>query len=194
MRDGWVWIIPGVVLLSAVAVTVRAADDAPDAAWKAWVTGLGASGYRVTQGGSYEVDNAACRKIVAVFGTCFGNNAAAPYVIPQIPIDATAVDKSYAKPFTTPGGGGAPSNMFYRLSDADAAVTIIRLPPQAAYWGFQSYLFTRKATDYPANSDARHAQSPDPGRYEIFGSLGNDINNMVISNRLGAVGDNGTVV
>lgn len=84
--------------------------------------------------------------------------------------------------------------MLYRLSDRDASVIIVSVPPQAAYWGFQSYVFSRKASDYPQGSDAHHTVTPDPNRYELFASLGNDLNHRVLAGRLGPAWGQGTVV
>jgi hypothetical protein len=169
----------------------RGADDL--ASWKSWVEQLPQSGYSVSQGGTMVVDTAACSRISAVFGSCFGNNAAAPYIVPEPPIDGTTVNGFYGPYFTEPGATGAPSNMLYRLADTDALVTLVQLPPQAAYLGYQSYLFTREAVNY-SESPTMQVVSPDPARYEIFGSFGNDINNTVIKNRLGAAWDNGVAV
>ena len=83
--------------------------------WQGWVDSLTGSGYTVAQGGVFTIDNAACAEIVAVFGSCFGNNSAAPYIVPQPPIGDTYVDPDYATPFTVAGATGAPSNMFFRL-------------------------------------------------------------------------------
>lgn len=160
----------------AATINVGLAAD-PQTQWRDWALGLGKSGYRVSQGASTVIDSAACRKIVA-----------------EIPVDGTAIDPQYARFFTTKGPKGAASNMLYRLTDAEAAVMIVTLPPQAAYWGFQSYVFTRNALSYPRESDVRHTVSPDPSRYELLASLGNAVNNRVMIGRLGAVWGQGTVV
>ena len=163
------------------------------AAWQSWVEGLSGSGYIVAQGGVFTIDNAACAEIVAVFGSCFGNNAAAPYIVPQPPIGDTYVDPDYATPFTVAGATGTPSNMFFRLANNDALVTILRLPPKAAYLGYQSYVFTSEISNYPTTVTG-HVVSPDPSRYEIFGSMGNNINNVVVARQLGKVWNNQAIV
>lgn len=164
-------------------------------AWEAWLGQLNQSGYRVSQGGVKLFDNATCAELITVFGSCFANNPAAPYFVPEPPVDGTYVDPVYGTPFTTPGATGAPSNMFYRLANTDALVTLVALPSQAAYMGYQSYVFTRAADRYPATVSSRSTlpptPSPDTHRYEIFGSIGNDINNVIIANRLGSVWNNG---
>lgn len=184
------------LLMSGAAL---AADGSSTEAWTQWLEDLGRpiwSGgprYEVTQGGVLEVDDSVCPQIVAVFGTCFGNNAAAPYIVPEPPIDGTYVDPYYATPFTTPGVTGAPSNMIYRLAPTDALVTVVELPPQAAYLGYQSYLFSREISDYPTKVRGQ-VVSPDPDRYEIFGSVGNDMNNVILGQQLGQVWNGGAAV
>lgn len=170
--------------LTLLSVTAQAGDTAEMAAWKAWLGGLG-RGFAVTQGGSTTVGTAGCVPIIAVFGGCFGNNPAAPYIIPVPPVGDTYVDPYYGTPFNTQGSTGLTSNMIYRQAESEAIVTLVNLPPPAAYFGFQTYLFTREAGQYP-NDGTTRTPSPDPGRYEIFGSLGSTINNVMIARQIGA--------
>jgi hypothetical protein len=162
--------------------------------WQAWVSGLSAQGYAVSQGSAWKIDTAGCAQITTVFGNCFGNNAAAPYIVPQPPVGAGYhVDPTYGNPFLTGNPpASAQSNMVFRASEGDAIINVVNLPPQAAYFGYQSYLFSRLKSLYtttppratlapPAIADSVDA------RYEIFGSLGNSINNIVIAQQLGAV-------
>ena len=184
-------LVAGTLYLLAGAAAAHATTSV--AAWQGWVQGLGHAGYTVAQGGVFTINNAACAEIVAVFGSCFGNNAAAPYIVPQPPIGGTYVDPDYATPFTVAGATGAPSNMFYRLANDDALVTILNLPPKAAYLGYQSYVFTSAISNYPTKVKGQ-VVSPDPSRYEIFGSMGNDINDVVVERRLGQVWNNEAIV
>ncbi len=154
-------------------------------AWESWVKNLNRDGYTVDQGTVAVVDNAACERFVMVFGSCFGNNAAAPYIVPVPPIDSTLVDPYYGGIFTTFGETGSPSNMFYRLSDRDALVTIVSPPPKAAYLGYQGYLFSRSTSEYTGSSSGKTI-SPNPSRYEIFGSFGNDVNSVILERSIGS--------
>ncbi|WP_345973968.1 hypothetical protein [Sulfurimonas sp. HSL3-7] len=159
----------------------QADAQAPIKPWQSWAESLSTREYNVTQGSVYMVDNAACDKLISVFGTCFGNNPAAPYLIPQLPVGETYVDPYYAYDFDATGPDGDRTNMFFRLGENDALVTIVNLPPKAAYMGYQTYLFSRDVSYYAAlTSDPK--TTPDPYRAEIFGSLGNDINNVVVQN------------
>ena len=150
------------------------------------VTGLREDGYHVAQGNAFLFTNADCPSFVAVFGSCFGNNSAAPYVVPQPPTEGSYVDPNYAAPFNTPGPNGQNTNIVYRLSNNDALITIVSYPPTGAYFGYQSYVFTSEISNYPVSLPlqvvAPHGNNP-ASRYELFGSIGNDVNNVIVQNQ-----------
>ena len=148
-----------------------------------WVTGL-SPGYTTEQGSVFLMLNTDCPEFVSVFGSCFGQNPAAPYIIPEPPIEQSYVDPDYATTFENQSSTGNTTDMFYRLSDNDALVTIISYPPKAAYLGYQSYVFSREISDYAGITPPRApVVSPDPDRYELFGSLGNDQNSVIFQNQ-----------
>lgn len=148
-----------------------------------WITGLNADGYKSAQGNAFLMTNNECPEFVQVFDSCFGQNPAAPYVIPQPPVEDSYVDPAYAAPFNTPGPDGE-TNVIYRLGNQDALITIMSYPPKAAYFGYQSYVFTSETSNYTGITPPRsRTVSPDPARYELFGSLGNDINNVITENQ-----------
>jgi hypothetical protein len=154
--------------------------------WSSWISSLTSSGYSITQGGVMQVSNNDCAQFISAFGTCFGNNAAAPYLIPQVPSDGTYMD-SYSSSFNVVSLTGANSNINYRLSDNDALVVVVNLPPQAAYMGYQSYMFSRATSWYAANNiTPQTTLSSDASRASIFGSLGNAINNTIVANQSGS--------
>lgn len=150
------------------------------------VTSLRSSGYMVTQGNAFLFTNADCPTFVEIFGSCFGNNSAAPYVIPQPPTEGSYVDPDYAAPLNTPGPNGQNTNIVYRLSDNDALITVVSYPPTGAYFGYQSYVFTSEISNYPTTLPlqviAPHGSNP-ASRYELFGSIGNDVNNVIVQNQ-----------
>jgi len=81
-----------------------------------------------------------------------------------------------------------PSNFFYRLSDNDALITVVQYPAKAAYFSYLSYVFTSATSHYPAQTtppNPQQVKSPNPNRYEIFGSVGNAVNNVVVQNQNG---------
>lgn len=136
-----------------------------------------------------------CPQSFAVMQTCYFNNPAAPYVMAVVPywLDEY-VDQA------TQGAFG-PTDLGYGTSfrfDPNEAIVIFGvLPPEAAYFGIQSYLFTRQG-DYRTDNDtypfitaigARdvffHALPGNPGRINSFDSLSNSNNNVVIERQSG---------
>jgi hypothetical protein len=159
-----------------------------------WIKHLASRNYTVVQGNVFLMVNAECPTFVAIFDSCFGNNPAAPYIILQPPIEYSYVDPYYAVPLETPGPEGL-TNIIYRLGSHDALVTLISYPPKAAYFGYQSYVFTREISAYAGITPPRPPTvSPDPSRYEIFGSIGNAVNNVIVQNQYGSAPWGGTVV
>ena len=152
-----------------------------------WVNNLSSQGYHIVQGNVFLLGNDQCPAFVEVFNSCFGQNPASPYIVPQPPIENSYVDPYYAPTFTTPGPQG-PTNVFYKLSNNDALITIVSYPPVAAYFGYQSYVFTSETSNYTnITPPLLRVVSPDPNRYDIFGSIGNDINNVIVQNQAGTV-------
>ena len=159
-----------------------------------WINTLSSQDYTVVQGNVFLMVNTDCPTFVAIFDSCFGQNPASPYIIPQPPIEHSYVDPYYAVQLNTPGPDGL-TNIMYRLGDHDALVTIIAYPPKAAYFGYQSYVFTRDISHYAGITPPRPPTvSPDPSRYEIFGSIGDDVNSVIVQNQYGSAPWGGTVV
>ncbi len=143
--------------------------------YKAWLAQLPQGGYQASQGNAYLMTNSDCALFISIFGSCFDQNPAAPYIIPQPPIEQSYVDPYYAVPLNQTSPDGA-ANIIYRLSDQEALVTIVSYPPKAAYLGYQSYVFSSETRNYPT-TDPLQILSPDPSRFELFASIGNDVNN-----------------
>jgi hypothetical protein len=150
------------------------------------VTQLRESGYRVVQGSAFLFTNASCPTFVGIFGNCFGNNSAAPYVVPQPPVGDSYEDPDYAVPLDTVDANGVKTNIIYRLSDNEALITVVQYPSTAAYFGYQTYVFTSAMSNYsttdPLQVVAPHGSNP-ASRYELFASIGNDVNNVVVQNQ-----------
>lgn len=149
-----------------------------------WINHLSQYGYSSSQGNTYLMTNEECPLYISIFNSCFDQNPAAPYIIPQVPTEQSYVDPFYAEQLTTIGPNGLPTNIIYRLGDNDALVTIVSYPPKAAYLGYQSYVFTSESSNYPIKVPLQIV-SPDPARYELFASIGNDINNVIVQNQNG---------
>jgi len=162
-----------------------------DTSWNSWVQALSDDGYTVTAGAARIQTSADCDQFVDMFGSCWGNNPAAPYVLIEPPSDGTYVNPTYAEPFSETTDDGTAVNLFWRLAPTDALVTVIDLPPQAAYFGYQSYLFTREASAYDSLVETN--TSPDDARLELFASVGNAINQAVIKQASGLDFGGGTI-
>lgn len=83
-----------------------------------------------------------CRQSYDVMGSCYFNNPAAPYLLPALPYwPEEFVDPATAGAFgATKKGYGTT----FRLDPNEAIVIFGFLPPEASYFGVQSYLFSRK--------------------------------------------------
>jgi len=168
--------------------------DPPINIYSSWLNNLFPD-FRVVQGNVFLMTSTDCPTFIAIFNSCFGNNPAAPYIIPQPPVEDSYVDPHYAKDLNTPGPNGQTTNIIYRLSDDEALVTIVSYPPQAAYLGYISYVFTSRLINYVGiTPPLPRTRSPDRKRYEIFGSIGNDVNNVVVQNQLGVAPWNQAIV
>jgi hypothetical protein len=156
----------------------------PIGLYSSWITGLWPE-YRVVQGNTFLMTAMDCPIFIRIFQSCFGNNPAAPYIIPQPPVENSYVDPYYARPLNTQGPNGQTTNIIYRLTDREALITIVSYPPKAAYLGYISYVFTSESSNYVDVTPPRPPiPSPDPNRYEIFASIGNDVNDVIVQNQL----------
>jgi hypothetical protein len=169
-------------------------NEPPIGLYSSWLNNLFPA-FRVVQGNIFLMTASDCPTFIAIFNSCFGNNPAAPYIIPQPPVEDSYVDPHYAKDLNTPGPNGKPTNIIYRLTDHEALVTIVSYPPKAAYLGYISYVFTSLISNYAGiTPPTPPTPSPDPKRYDIFGSIGNDVNDVVVQNQLGVPPWNNAIV
>lgn len=158
-------------------------------------------GYEVARGYFKLYTKEDCGASYDVMGTCFGNNPAAPYVMPVVP----SWPDEWVDPATVGAFGSTEEgySVSFRFAPREAIVILGLLPPPAKYFGMQTYLATRQG-DFKKDSpqykyletlgpDALNmlfAYVPDnPNRFEIFGTLSNSINNVVIERQSGAAFD-----
>lgn len=142
-----------------------------------------------------------CPYSFSVMKSCYGNNPAAPYVMYAVPPwPEEFIDPATQQAFGPTEAGYSNS---FRLDPREAIVILGKLPPQAAYFGLQTYLFTRQGTydqqsiqyrffaKYFSNMiDTFFIEMPgNPHRVQIFASLSNSINNVVIERQSGAAFD-----
>jgi hypothetical protein len=169
---------------------------------------LDKQGYEVLRGYFKLYTTDECDLSYEVMHTCYGNNPAAPYVIPIVPpwpdhpgpgewVDSATIG---ALGKTVPGYNG-----IYRLDPHEALVILAQMPPPAAYFGEQTYLFTRAGELHtkgdPQESDQQKMiegnfpylvptfftlvphEREGAHRVEIMADVSNSTNNVVIKNQ-----------
>jgi hypothetical protein len=157
-------------------------------------------GYEVSRGYFKLYTHEDCDSSYAVLGTCNGNNPAAPYVQPVVqPWPEEYVDPHLAGAFGPTAAGYATT---FRFAPREALVILGVLPPPAAYFGLQTYLFTRQgAFDMKSAQYQYFAPNAymlrmffstvpnEPERIQAFSSLSNSNNHVVIERQSGEVWD-----
>ena len=159
---------------------------------------LEAKGYEVAQGNwnLFTIDD--CKYAIQSLGNCLGNNPAAPYIIPTVPLwPDEFVDEHMRNVF-----GPTADNTWwtYRLDQREALVVVGLLPPPGRYFGMQTYVFSREGTIntsdeiYQSVTDEfmksiLFMYSPNPARPLVFSSVGDSNNNVVIERQSGAAFD-----
>ena len=153
----------------------------------------------------YTIDE--CDVSYAVMRTCFGNNPAAPYVLPVVPPWHGPIGKSeWVDPATRNAVGvTAPGySISYRLDPREALVILAKMPPPAKYFGIQTYIFTRAGKLYKGSPQYQWIKQylpyqlstffslvprepADTPRVQLMANLGDSNNNVVISNQSGSV-------
>jgi hypothetical protein len=171
--------------------------------WNDWISSVAATaGYTATQGTS---SAGGCSTLLEVFKSCGINNPAGGYVAIEPPVDNEFVDPCYNSenrciPRRNGNGDGGtniishlasvdgvqvgPVNAFYRIGENQAIVTVINLPPQVAYFGSQTYVYSRPTSAYGKKCFPK-IKSPDPCRVLVVGSVANAINNASIFKQAG---------
>lgn len=205
-------LVAGLLLTLAVALSLAAPPGNP--AWGApsgaqgaqrtdpitdpsgFVSALEKRGFEVGEGGFKLWGIEECPASYELMGSCFFNNPTAPYVVPTVPYwPEEFVDPATAGAFgTTPPGQGT----VHRLDPNEALVIYGHLPPEADYFGIQSYLFTRTgeySTDNPtyeylvalgAKEIFFHQVPGNTERIVSFSSLSDAVNDVVIERQSGA--------
>lgn len=168
------------------------------------VSQLRSQGMEVSVGYPKMYTQADCAYTYPVFGSCYGNNPASPYVMPVVkPWPEEYVDPAMKDGFgpTRPGYSAT-----YRLDPTEAIIVFGKMPPKARYMGLQTWMFT---TGYLSDGTARNADAYNmfagragpliqylfatvPGnqsRVQSFSSIDNNINNVVMQNQSGSPWD-----
>lgn len=162
------------------------------------ISDLAEQGYEVKRGSVKLYTKDDCVYSYQVMETCYGNNPAAPYILPVLPYwENEFRDDSTANAFgpTRDGYGNT-----FRFDGSEAILIFGVLPPQASYFGLQSYLFTREGTfdtnsipyktlaeNEPEKLPTFFATIPgNPRRVQLLASLSNSINHVVIAGQSGS--------
>jgi len=158
---------------------------------------LRSRGYDVARGATKLFTIADCQYAVAVLGNCMGNNPAAPYIMPTMPLwPDEYVDEGLRGVL-----GPLPDDNWatHRMDKREAVLVVGMLPPPARYFGFQTYVFSRagalntsdpiyqKTLADPVMHSLLFSVVPkSPSRVLTFSSMGNSINNVNIERQSGA--------
>jgi hypothetical protein len=158
---------------------------------------LQTGGFETARGYFYAFHVADCQYPIAILGNCAANNPVAPYIFYAIPSwPDEYVDTRLTNLFgPTPVG----YNTVFRFDPREAIIILAQLPPPAAYFGLQTYEFTREGTIN--TQDPIYAllggfsvqlqklffdYAPDTTRIRIMASMGNATNNVVVADQSGA--------
>jgi hypothetical protein len=158
---------------------------------------LTAKGYDVARGSTklFTIDD--CQYTIAVLGNCLGNNPAAPYIMPTVPLwPDEYVDEGLRGLL-----GPLPDDTWatHRMDKREAVLIVGALPPPARYFGIQTYIFSRTGainrddpvyrisqSDPVMNSILFSVVPKNPSRMTVFASIGNSNNNVTIARQSGA--------
>jgi hypothetical protein len=155
-------------------------------------------GYQVARGYFKLYAPEDCAASYAAVRTCYANNPAAPYVTSVVP----PWPGEFVDPGTTNALGltKAGYRATWRFDPREAIVILAQMPPPAAYFGLQTYLFSRQGTYntksktykwYAANVPTMlplvfHTLPSNANRIMTVDSLSNATNNVVIERQSGA--------
>ena len=125
-------------------------------------------------------------------GSCYANNPAAPYIYFAVP--------PWKDEYTDPATKYALGKLYgdyratFRFDPKEAIVIFGIMPPPAAYFGMQTYVFTREGSfnkdsvqyktiaAYPPILNLFFATVPNNSkRLQLFSSIGNSNNNLVVN-------------
>lgn len=163
------------------------------------IAALASRGFEVSRGyiRLYTMDD--CKDSFPVMHNCYGNNPAAPYVtFAVLPWEGEFLDPATRNAIgqLEPGYTGT-----FRFDPKEAILVFGRMPPPAAYFGLQTYLFTREgsfdtgsdtykwiADKYPSTLGTFFTYVPNTNeqRIQMFASVGNSNNDMIVKAQAGS--------
>jgi hypothetical protein len=163
---------------------------------------LETQGYEVLRGYFKLMTKDDCELSYNVMHTCYGNNPAAPYVVPIVP---PWPDQPGPGEWVDPETIGAlgPTvdgyNATYRLDPHEAIVILVQMPPPATFFSEKTYLFTRVGSQCFQSSQYSFVQTymkpmlgtffsvvpKEPERVELIADLTNNPNSVIMANQSG---------
>lgn len=165
------------------------------------IADLTSQGFEVKQGYFKLYTQDDCSYSYETMNSCYGNNPAAPYIMFAVP----PWPEEFVDPATKLAFGKVAKgyNGSFHFDPREAIVIIGLMPPPAAYFGLQTYLFTREgtfdttsltyqfiATHFPAMLGTFFTQVPmNTDRIQLVASLSNNNNDIVVQQQSGAAFD-----
>ena len=163
------------------------------------IEALASRGFEVSRGYFRLYTMNDCQDSFPVMHSCYGNNPAAPYVtFAVLPWEGEFLDPATRNAIGQLDQGYTGT---FRFDPKEAIVVFGRMPPPAAYFGLQTYLFTREgsfatesntykwiAANLPKTLDTFFAYVPntDEKRIQMFASIGNSNNNVIVKEQAGS--------
>lgn len=194
----------------ALAQNVRSLNKVPgrvESTAQRLTHALQKQGFEVSRGYFKLWASTDCEYTFDKLGLCFGNNPAAPYIVPTLP---KWPDEDVIPQIATVWKPSPPGYLdLFRLDPREAIVVLAQMPPPGRYFSEQSFVFSHEGT-YNTSSktymDLAYLTStgkiPDfimslffrqvpgvPERIFLFASLSNPINNVVIEEKAGTAFD-----
>jgi hypothetical protein len=207
-RSAFAWFFPSLILFLVISWPGPAGAASPHSAMsqnkvpgqvestaRRLANGLRQQGYEVSRGYFKLYTQDDCPASLDVLGSCLGNNPAAPYIIPVMPV--------WPDEWVDPGTAGLLGstvegyNASFRLDPREGIVILGLLPPPARYLGLQTYLLSRPGEWDEASGQYKFVSEDvksllhtfftklpgNDARLQLFADLSNTINNVVIANR-----------
>jgi hypothetical protein len=197
------------IALSVIGLLGGCGDSSSVPFTEALISKLRSNGMEVSVGYPKLWTDADCAYSYPIYHNCFGNNPAAPYIVPVVkswPEEYVDPEMENSLGITLPG-----YSVTYRLDPTEAIVVFGRMPPPARYIGLQTWIWSTgwlsenspwDEDEYKFYADAAGPLiqylfatvppvdfSADPpvygDRVQSISSVDNNINNVVMEKRSG---------
>lgn len=131
-----------------------------------------------------------CKELIESVGSCLGVNPAAPYFILMHPAREGQYQDPYYGDNLNYEQEGQAFEFQQRLAEQEAFLSVIKVPPKAAYFSYVTYVSSiQKINDNPwydfLDQYLPSAKTKNPNRAGIFNTFGDPLNNQAIANHIG---------